>query len=232
MGASAGAAGMGAAGGGGFFAQAASGGGGGGLLGGLLSNPQVGLGAQGVATGLSTLGVFGQGAAAQAAEDYKAKTAAGNSRLADAMAHEEGRRGAFNAADALAKGKRLQSLAANDIRAQVGQQKVMLAANGIEVGGEGSGAALVQTTLRLGEEDQNQIINNSEREAHAIRLGSMDAQTALQQQAFNFSSSADMHAAAADNLGTAKFIGAGETLLTGITKGAFALDELEQQGVV
>ena len=148
------------------------------------------------------------------------------------MAEEEARRGEINAKDAIHRGKVAQETTARDIMAMAGRQKVMLAANGVDFGADSSGAEILATTAGLGKLDQETVINNAEREAHAFRLGAMDQVQALQQQAFNYKSQAAAHSAASKDAKTAGIIGAGSTLITGISKGAFGLEELKLQGVV
>lgn len=110
----------------------------------------------------SVAGGIAQSQAAKGQAEYSSRMADLNAQIAD-----------FQAEDAIQRGNR----EANSVRRQaseaLGEQKVNLAAQGIDIG-VGSAAQTQQDTLLLGEHDAMTVQNNATREAFGFKVQAAD----------------------------------------------------------
>jgi len=120
------------------------------------------LGLNAASTTMTVLGQVQANKAASAAADYQAQVARNNAIIANRFAD-----------DAIERGKVEESQHRQRLKRFIGQQRVSLAASGVDIG-EGSAVDVVSDTAGIGELDAIAIRRNAEREALGFRTQGMN----------------------------------------------------------
>lgn len=154
-----------------------------------LSIQDFGLGASIGGAALSILGAYQKSKSDKKAYDYQAQVDQNNAGLAGMQARDAIQRGEINASNQRIRTAQL-----------IGTQRAAMAANGVALD-EGSPLRVLDDTAFMGEKDALTILDNSNREAWAIR-----------NQATNYSNNANLLHARAD--AENPFVNAAGTALT------------------
>lgn len=108
--------------------------------------------------GMSAIGTYQQAQGAKAAAKYEASVASANAKVAE-----------FKAQDAIDRGQRDAETLGRQIAATRGKQKAAIAANGMDLS-SGSAQSILAATDFYGNQDQQTLASNTNREAWGNRV--------------------------------------------------------------
>ena len=184
--------------------------------------PIVAIAATAIGAGLQAVSSIQQGRAAKKQAQYQSQIAALNQQQAQKNAELQ----ALNARYTEAAGAKAADDQTRRLRATVGAQRASLAANGL-LADEGTGVDLQNATVTLGQAAIDQTRRNAQRQATGYRIAGenslLDAQAAsVRGEAYRASGSAAM---------TAGLIGAGSSIIGGISNGFSQYSSASRAGV-